>query len=136
MIKGIINKIQIFFFIALISISIFGCKKQKGEFAFKSYLDETYKKMSGIPEFNIREKINWVYIFNQVNDIHNINVVLLMKEAIWVDVNTRTEKITPMNKIIYGEIKNLEQGKYRILLSEGGRVIDKKEFIIYNTDEE
>jgi len=59
------------------------------------------------------------------------------KELVWVDVLTRSVRIDDTSKIVYGTIKDLEPGEYRIILTElenGNKLIDSKDLIIYEKE--
>ena len=124
------------FSVILITLIISGCTKIKGEFAYKKLIEDKYKRADGLLEFDKNEKINWVYVFKDLKDIYNINVALLKKELVWVDIATRTEKISRSNNIIYGIIENLSDGTYKIIISHSDTLIDEKEFVIYSEQEE
>jgi hypothetical protein len=113
-----------------------GCIKLRGEFAFKKFIDDQYKKMDGPLEFEKSEKINWVYIFKDVRGVQNIGVTLLKKEIVWVDISNKAEQISGLNKVIYGKLENLSDGNYKIILSQANKVIDEREFVIYSDIEE
>ncbi len=130
-----IKRIYSFIAVCLIAFFAVGCGKLKGEFAFKSFGEDTYKRVGEVPEFEQSELINWVFIFKKLTDRHQIGVTLLKKELVWIDINTRSENITLTKKIIYGEIQNFEEGRYRILLSKEGAVVAEKEFIIFRDED-
>ncbi len=56
----------------------------------------------------------------------------MKKELVWVDVNVRTERIDPLQKVIYGTIEGLEKGNYRLIMAEKGKILDEMEFIVLN----
>lgn len=125
--------------ISLILIFTFlfsGCGKLSGEFAFKRLHEDSYKKLDDSIEFEKNEKIKWVYVFKEVNDLHQVGIVLLKKDIIWVDIANRVETISERNKIIYGVIENLKDGLYKIILTNNNKVIDEKEFTIFTAEEE
>lgn len=124
------------FSVILITLIISGCTKIKGEFAYKKLIEDKYKRADSLLEFDKNEKINWVYVFKDLKDIYNINVTLLKKELVWVDIANRTEKISRSNNIIYGIIENLSDGTYKIIISHSDKLIDEKEFVIYSEQEE
>lgn len=124
------------FSVILITLIISGCTKIKGEFAYKKLIEDKYKRADGLLEFDKNEKVNWVYVFKDLKDIYNINVTLLKKELVWVDIANRTEKISRSNNIIYGIIENLTDGTYKIIISHSDKLIDEKEFVIYSEQEE
>ncbi|MBN2402862.1 MAG: hypothetical protein JXN64_10740 [Spirochaetes bacterium] len=113
-----------------------GCSKPKGEFAFKKFTQDQYKRMHDPLEFEKSERINWVYIFKDVREVHNIGLGLLKKEIVWVDINSRVEQISEYNNAIYGKIENLSDGVYKIILSLENKVIDEREFVIYSDSED
>jgi hypothetical protein len=122
--------------IVLIIIINGGCVKLKGEFAFKKLIEDQYKKMDDPLEFEKSDKINWVYVFNDVKGIRSIGVALLKKEIVWVDISNKTEQISGLNKVIYGKIENLSEGNYKIILSQANQLIAEREFVIYTDTED
>ena len=131
-----VKKIAITLIILCCVIADMGCARFKGEFAFKIFFEDQYKKKDDPLEFEKSERINWVYIFKQVNGVHDIGVSLIKKELVWVDISNKAEQISGANKVIYGKIENLSDGTYKIVLSEADKVIDEREFIIYTDDTE
>ncbi len=128
-----------FFSIIIVLIFIIingGCIKLKGEFAFKKLIEDQYKKMDDPLEFEKSEKINWVYVFNDVRGVQNIGVALLKKEIVWVDISNKTEQISGLNKVVYGKIENLSEGNYKIILSQANKLIAEREFVIYSDTED
>ncbi len=113
-----------------------GCARLGGEFAFKNFFEDHYKKMDDPLAFEKSEKINWVYIFRDIRNPQNITVTLLKKEIVWVDVSSRSEQISALNNVINGKIENLPDGDYRIVISQFSRVIDRRDFGIYSDDKE
>ncbi len=124
------------FLIILLAILLSGCGKLSGEFAFKRSNEDSYKKIDGAIEFEKNEKIMWVYVFKEVPESHNIGVVLLKREIIWVDISNEVEEISERNKIIYGVIENLKDGLYKIILTNQNDVIAEKEFTIFTGEED
>jgi len=122
------------FYIILLIILV-GCSKLKGEFAFKNIFDDTYQSIDKIPEFNKKDEVNWIYIFDKISSTHEFHVVLLKKEIVWVDLKMTLNKINLSQKIIYGKIQDFNEGRYRILICEKGKVIDEKEFLIYEEED-
>jgi hypothetical protein len=113
-----------------------GCAKLKGDFAFKNFFEDQYKKMEDPLEFEKGEKINWAYIFKDVRSPQNITVTLLKKEIVWVDISNKSEQISSLSNVIYGKIENLSDGDYRIVVSQLNKVIDQRDFTIYSEEEE
>jgi hypothetical protein len=130
--KKIFSIIIILIFIIINS----GCVKLKGEFAFKKLFEDQYKKMDDPLGFEKNEKINWVYVFNDVKGVRSIGVALLKKEIVWVDISNKTEQISGLNKVIYGKIENLSEGNYKIILSQANELIAEREFVIYADTED
>lgn len=116
--------------------SMIGCGKVEGEFAFKYLLDSDYRRIRGIPEFNGSREVRWIYLFNNIRGYHKIGVVIMKKELVWVDIDTRIDNINEANDTIYGVIKDYKEGRHAILITENGRIIDRKEFDIYSDEED
>jgi hypothetical protein len=115
----------------LVLFCISGCGRLQGDFAFRNAGDEAYRKIEGVPEFEKSRKVNWVFVFKKVSNTHGVSAVLLKKELVWVDIESRLETISKNNKTIYGDIENLDEGTYKIMISEEGEVISEKEFIVF-----
>jgi hypothetical protein len=124
-----------FFIIITAAIILSGCLKQKGEFAFKKFVDDKYRTIDRLPEFEKDEKINWVYVFKEVRGPLSIVVTLFKKELVWVDISSRAENLSVTNKIIYGTIRDLSDGSYKIVLSSANNIIDEIEFAIFTEHE-
>lgn len=125
-----------FFIIIITAIILTGCGNIKGEFAFKKFIDDKYRTIDGLLEFEKSEKINWVYVFKEVRSTQNIAVTLFKKELVWVDISSRIESISKTNKIINGVIENLPDGTYKIILSQANKIIDGREFVIFTEHED
>lgn len=122
-----------FFAACLFAVLFFmsGCGALKGEFGFRNFGDEAYRKIDGTPDFEKSKKINWVFVFSNAGDARSISVVLLKKELVWVDIDSRIEIISESSNIIYGDIANLDEGRYKIMISEGSALIAEKEFTVF-----
>jgi hypothetical protein len=121
----------VFIIPALIFVS---CTKTAGDFAFKGFFDDTYRKIAGTPEFPSDREIKWVFAFSAAQGAKAIGVVYLKKELVWVEIMTESEGIEPGHSIVYGTIKGLRPGKYQIVLTdpaEDNREIARKDFVIY-----
>ncbi len=115
---------------------LIGCGKPEGQFAFRYAMDDRFKRIDGIPEFKRDQKIEWTFVFKRDYGNRDIGVTVLKKEIIWVEVISRLERIDNLKKIIYGRIEDLSDGTYKLLITEGDKVIAEKEFIIYSDNEE
>jgi hypothetical protein len=124
------------FSIIFIAYVFSGCGQLKGEFAIKNRFEDKYRKVNSSLELEKNEKIKWVYIFSNVREELQIGVVLLKKEIVWVDMDSRTEKISPSKKIIYGEIVNLSDGEYKITLAHSEKIVDELGFTVFSDQEE
>jgi len=115
------------------------CMQMTGNFAFKGFFDDTYKKIEGTPEFPSDEEVRWVFAFSKKQAEREIGVVYLKREAIWVEILTATSRIDLANSIVYGTLKGLEPGKYQIVLTDvrnDNREIARKDFVIYAREDD
>ncbi|MCU0821966.1 MAG: hypothetical protein MUC95_05770, partial [Spirochaetes bacterium] len=80
-------------------------------------------------------KISWIFVFKNAGDVRKISVVILKKELVWVDIDSRLENISETSNIIYGDIENYNEGMYKIMISDGGIVISEKEFSVFVDDD-
>jgi hypothetical protein len=109
----------------------------EGTFGFKKFGQDTYHKLEGTPEFSSDEAVDWAFVFKKKYGERVIGIVYQKKELVWVDVLTRSARIDNTSKIVYGTIKDLEPGEYRIILTElenGNKLIDSKDLIIYEKE--
>ena len=109
----------------------------EGTFGFKKFGQDTYHKLEGTPEFASDEAVDWAFVFKKKYGARVIGIVYQKKELVWVDVLTRSARIDNTSKIVYGTIKDLEPGEYRIILTElenGNKLIDSKDLIIYEKE--
>jgi hypothetical protein len=109
----------------------------EGTFGFKKFGQDIYHKLQGSPEFASNEAVDWVFKFRKKYGERTIGVVYQKKELVWVDVFTTTAKIDNTTMAVYGTIKDLEPGQYQIIITElekDNKLIDSKEFIIYEKD--
>ena len=91
---------KIIFFSILVSIA-FSCGKLKGEFAFKTFYDDSYKKFTIDPEFAANEEVKWVYVFKSASKSpQKIGIIYMKKEVVWVDIWSNVSNITANNKLI------------------------------------
>ncbi|TFH43083.1 MAG: hypothetical protein E4G96_01990 [Chrysiogenales bacterium] len=123
----------------VISLTALSCGGMKGEFGFKMFGQDTYRHATGTPEFPADEEIAWVYHFHKKYGEREIGVVYQKKELVWIEVFSRSERIDNTNRTIYGSIKGLSPGEYRIILTEthdDNRLVGSADFIIYEREEE
>ena len=116
------------------------CGKLKGEFAFQAPEDKTYKRNPGRLEFDSGQEIKWIYSFTSIPmGRTKLGVIILKKELGWVDILTTSDYIDSLKKVVYGTLKELEPGDYKIVLveltSDGNKKIDEKEVYIYSDEE-
>lgn len=123
--------------VMLAGIMIFpGCSKLSGEFGFRTFFDQAYKKVKGVPEFRSSERVQWVFVFKEVKDTHSIGIIVQKKEIVWADVVKETKVITPERKIIYGTIENYPEGEYKIIILEENKILGNQSFLVYQNDED
>ncbi len=124
--------------ILALALGTVSCSMQ-GTFGFKKFGQDTYHKLEGTPEFASDETVDWAFVFRQKYGERAIGVVYQKKELVWADVLTRSARIDNTSRIVYGTIKDLEPGRYQIILTElekDNRLIDSKDFIIYEKEDE
>jgi hypothetical protein len=117
------------------------CGRLKGEFAFQEPDDKCYRTNQGRLEFDSAQEIKWVYKFESVPSSRvNLGIIILKKELSWVDIITTSDYIDPMKGIIYGTLKELEPGDYKIVITQitidGNQKIDEKEVYLYSDEED
>jgi len=124
------------FFLLLGFVSAPGCGELSGQFGFKTFMDQAYKKVASVPEFPGNERIQWVFVFDEVKGKHSVGVIIQKKEIVWADVVKETKWITKERNIIYGTIENYAEGEYKILILENNKIIGKQDFLVYQNDED
>ncbi len=124
------------FILAMLAFSLpWGCGKLQGDFGFKSPAEESYRKVSEIPEIGVEERKLWAFVFRDLSDIHEIGVFIMKKEAVWVEVTHFKTQVTREGNTIHGAIEGFPEGRYKIVLVEKKDIIAEKEFLIYNDEE-
>ena len=121
------------------SAVLLSCGKPSGEFAFKLPEDKGYKKPAVFQEFNSADEVSWIYSFSSIRGRLKLGVILLRKELVWVDVLSYSDYADSEKRRIYGEIKGLEPGDYRLMITEINEndrvVLDEIEFYIFTDDD-
>jgi len=107
------------------------CGADKGEFAFKKITDDHYRRVKGGLEFSVEDTVKWVYTFPALKKERNVGVVVLKKELVWVDIESRPERLSPGKNIIYGDTRDFDEGTYRIVITEKNKKLDEIEFQVY-----
>jgi hypothetical protein len=126
-------------FLFIPALIVVSCAKMAGDFAFKGFFDDTYRKIAGTPEFSSDREIKWVFAFRTKQSERQIGVVYLKKELVWVEVMTAAERIEPGRRVVYGTIKGLQPGEYQIVLTDpadDNREIARKDFVIYSSGDD
>ncbi len=122
----------------LLAVTALSCGV-RGEFGFKRFGDDTYHRIDGLPEFPSDEEVAWVFMLKKKYTDRDIGTIFQKKELVWVDVISKVQRITETDKAVYGTIREFQPGEYRIILTQvkdANRIIDSKEFIIYERDDE
>lgn len=125
----------------IIPLLIFvSCGKVKGEFAFQTPLDKSYKIRLERLEFNSAEEIRWIYKFSGYPGSRvNLGIIIMKKELGWVDVISMPDYIDEMKDIVYGTIQGFEPGDYRIIITEIGEdesvIIDSCDIYLFSDEE-
>ncbi len=127
---------MIFVFALALMLVLPGCRRLSGDFGFKTFMDDTYRKVPGIPEIKKSETVDWVFVFNDLTSKQTINVFIMKKELIWVEVWRDTVKINKTKSIIYGKIENMDEGNYKLVISKDKSIISEKDFIIYSDEDD
>jgi hypothetical protein len=122
-------------------LCISGCGKLKGQFAFQTPDDKCYKIKEAKLEFDSSQEIKWVYTFNSnPSERVKLGVIILKKELGWIDILTTSDHIDARKNILYGTLKELDPGDYKLVITEitidGNRKVDEVEFYLYSDEEE
>ena len=124
----------------LFLIPEFYCQKLNGKFSFKFPEDRSYRFLHNKFEFSSTEEVDWIYKFNSVLTVRiQIGVIIYKNELGWIDILTLTDYIDPNKNIVYGKLKDLEPGDYKIVLiqtvSGENKIIDEIEIYIYSDED-
>ena len=124
----------------LFLLLITSCGKLKGEFAFKNPGDKGYKINQSRFEFDSSGEVDWIYRFHsKAGNKVKLGIIILKKELGWVDILTTSDYIDKSKNIVYGTLKGLEEGEYKIVLVEltpdGNKTIDEIEMYLYSDQE-
>ena len=124
----------------ILLLTVFSCGKPKGEFAFKLPEDKGYRKVIKNPEFDSAVEVDWIYTFDSFRWRMNLGVIILKRELLWVDILAYTDYADSEKRIVYGKLKGLEPGDYRLMITEitdsEQNTIDEVYFYIYSDREE
>lgn len=112
-----------------------GCGKLEGEFGFKAPMEDGFRKIAKIPEIKSGDRRDWVFVFKNLTDSHEIGVFILKKEVVWAEVTHYMKNVGLGNDVVYGTIDDLPEGRYKIVLVEKKNLIAEKEFLVYNDEE-
>jgi hypothetical protein len=115
----------------------FSCSKIDGFFSFKKFQDTSFKKYSIHKEFSQNESVRWMFTASKVSTPVSIGVLLMKKELIWVTVSSRKDLLHLKKQRVYGDIKDLEPGSYKILITDiknKNSVVGQCNFKIYNNN--
>ena len=120
----------------LLFVSFFSCTVGNGQFAFKYDLDDAFRRIEGDIEFAADKRVDWIYRFNRNIISSKIGIIILKKEIVWVEVKSRSIMLEN-DRIIYGTIEGLDEGTYKIMLTDvmNEAEIDEVIFNVYNDDE-
>lgn len=121
-----------YFFLFIVLLT--GCSHPEGEFAFRSGIDNRFKRMDGIPEFPQQEKVDWCFAFKKDYGKRDIGVIVMKKEIVWVDVVKQRERIDSSKRVIFGTIEGYTKGRYKLILTDNNEIIGEKEFIVYSEE--
>lgn len=109
------------------------CGSPKGEFAIKRVHDDAYHRVTKSLEFNVSEKIRWVYRFKSAPGEIKVAVFIKKLVLVPVDMETRVVPLDLTTRYIYGTIEDYKPGSYEIILVMVGdnEIIDRVGFEIY-----
>ncbi|HRZ25390.1 MAG TPA: hypothetical protein P5295_01155 [Spirochaetota bacterium] len=125
---------------ALIALSTaLSCGRISGTFALKYPMEDSYRRVQGDLEIDKEVPVQWVFKLDKVpSEKTPIGVMLMKKELVWVDVLIQNAVAGPENAVIYGTIRDLDEGSYKIMLTDVRKSseIAELEFMIYSDDDE
>ncbi len=132
--KKIILLIILFYFSVFVS-----CGKIEGDFAYKFPEDKGYKKILSTPEFDSNVSVNWIFTLSSIRGKTDYGIIILKKELVWVDILSYTDYTDSEKQSIYGTIKDLEPGDYKLVITkideDKQKFVGEFEFYVY-TDED
>jgi len=123
----------------LILVFLCSCKMQKGQFAFQTPLDKSFKINQARMEFDSSWDVKWMYKFTPVAKEVKLGILIMKKELGWIDVLSMPESINETKTIIYGSIKDFEPGDYKIVITviteDETIILDECYFYLYSDEE-
>ncbi len=114
------------------------CGKNKADFGFKGPQDDSYRRIDGALEIPAGNEMMWVYSFENRQPDRTIGIIYQKKEAVWVEVMTTSVRVNDDNRAVYGTIRDLPAGSYRLIITDvndNNYELVSKEFAIYQKDE-
>lgn len=115
------------------------CSVRKGQFAFQTPLDKSFKINQTKLEFDSSWEVNWVYRFEPSSREAKLGVIILKKELGWVDVLSMPDHVNETKNMVYGTIKDFEPGDYKIVITlideDETTVLDECFFYLYSDEE-
>lgn len=126
-------------FILIIIILFSSCGGQKGEFAVKKNFDENYRRVSGILEFSVKDRVAWVYHLKKKGNKLSIGIIIMKKEIVWVEIKSTSQRLDIENRTIYGTIASFPSGEYKVVLTDinnDNSLIGEMPFYIYDDEDD
>ena len=120
--------------ILMLAVQLVSCGRGRGTFAFKQFGNDSYRKLVEGVSFRSGESVQWIYSFDSVSSRFPVGVILNKKNITWIDINTVSDYADSEKPIIYGTLKDLSKGEYKIILTDvedENRIIDSFRFEIY-----
>ncbi len=118
--------------LSIIILLTSGCGKLEGDFGFKAPLDDSFRKATKTPEFRKEDRREWVFVFRDLSDEHEIGVFLMKKELVWVELLHFTRIVDKGDNTVFGTIEDLDEGTYKLMIVKKNDLIAEKEFLVYD----
>lgn len=122
-----------------LSVLASSCGKNIAEFGIKGPNDDAYRRSNGLLEIAVGDELMWIYSFDRKQPDRAIGIIYQKQEAVWVEVLTTSARVNSENRAVYGIIKDLPAGSYRLILTdvnENNQELMNKEFNVYQKDED
>jgi hypothetical protein len=117
----------------LLVILLLSCSRIEGDFAIRSSIDDSYRKVPLNFEISSQDEVHWAAVFRKIKKRTYIGVTVLTRNLSWVDVYSYRDYIDTDKPAIHGIISDLPPGDYKMMIFDlkDNHVILAQEFLVY-----
>ena len=121
---------------ACVALLFVSCFKMHGKFAYRMNGSEEYRVMPNMLGVSSSTPVEWTYAFDSVYSKKKVSVHLLSKKLVWIGIEQDLQEIEKVKPFVWGEIKELNPGAYKIQIVIDDSLIDEIEFSVYDSDQD